>query len=300
MSYDGQRLTNDHPWARTLLQGLKLPLTRGFFLLLICLLFLSLSSLIACAFDGAGESSETPGEVANTPESAGLPPPETDREVLEALYYATGGDNWSSNANWLSDAPLNEWYGVETDPNGRVTVLYMSGNFLSGELPASLGSLDKLRELYLDGNNLEGKIPSDFHGLASLEFFYASLNKLSGEIPLELGALSKLKVLDLSVNKLSGEIPPALGTLGSLQVLFLHGNQLNGNIPPALGSLRELQGLSLGDNLLSGKVPNELTNLGYLQWLNIAGNQLVGCVPLSLWYRLDPQLSDFGDVRLCR
>ena len=71
MSYDGQRLTNDHPWARTLLQGLKLPLTRGFFLLLICLLFLSLSSLIACAFDGADESSETPGEVADTPESAG-------------------------------------------------------------------------------------------------------------------------------------------------------------------------------------------------------------------------------------
>ena len=38
-----------------------------------------------------------------------------DREALVALYDATGGTNWTNNTNWLSNEPLSEWYGVETD-----------------------------------------------------------------------------------------------------------------------------------------------------------------------------------------
>ena len=44
-----------------------------------------------------------------------------DRAVLVALYEATDGDNWKDNTNWLSDRPLNEWFGVTTNGNGRVT-----------------------------------------------------------------------------------------------------------------------------------------------------------------------------------
>ena len=29
----------------------------------------------------------------------------SDRAALEAIYRATGGDNWTDNANWLSEAP---------------------------------------------------------------------------------------------------------------------------------------------------------------------------------------------------
>ena len=39
--------------------------------------------------------------------------PMTDREVLETLYHATGGPSWSNHTNWLSEAPLSEWFGVE-------------------------------------------------------------------------------------------------------------------------------------------------------------------------------------------
>ena len=39
-------------------------------------------------------------------------PPGSDRVALEALYRATGGDDWTDNTNWLSDEPLGEWYGV--------------------------------------------------------------------------------------------------------------------------------------------------------------------------------------------
>ena len=36
----------------------------------------------------------------------------SDRAALEALYHSTDGPNWNNNANWLSDAPLRDWYGV--------------------------------------------------------------------------------------------------------------------------------------------------------------------------------------------
>ena len=62
-------------------------------------------------------------------------PPETDRETLVALYNATGGPNWRSNNNWLSDVPISQWEGVTTDDNGRVTILALLLNQLSGEIP---------------------------------------------------------------------------------------------------------------------------------------------------------------------
>ena len=43
---------------------------------------------------------------------------ENDRAALVALYEATGGDNWHSNSNWLSSAPLKDWYGVDTNSEG--------------------------------------------------------------------------------------------------------------------------------------------------------------------------------------
>ena len=40
-----------------------------------------------------------------------------DRAGLVALYEATDGPNWINNEGWLSDAPLDEWYG---GGNGRI------------------------------------------------------------------------------------------------------------------------------------------------------------------------------------
>ena len=38
-----------------------------------------------------------------------------DRAALVTLYESTDGDNWTDNANWLSDKPIGQWYGVEID-----------------------------------------------------------------------------------------------------------------------------------------------------------------------------------------
>ncbi len=50
-----------------------------------------------------------------------------ERAALVALYEATNGPNWVNNANWLTDAPLGEWYGVHTDQLGRVVGLGLEG-----------------------------------------------------------------------------------------------------------------------------------------------------------------------------
>ena len=47
----------------------------------------------------------------------------SDRAALVALYHATDGPNWIDSENWLTDAPLGEWYGVDTDSSGRVVRL---------------------------------------------------------------------------------------------------------------------------------------------------------------------------------
>ena len=84
---------------------------------------------------------------------------DSDRAVLVALYTATDGPRWANSDNWLSDAPIGEWYGVDDD-SGRVTALRLASNDLRGEIPAALGSLANLEELDLAGNWLTGEIPS--------------------------------------------------------------------------------------------------------------------------------------------
>ena len=70
-----------------------------------------------------------------------------DRAALVALYNATGGPNWTNNDNWLSDAPIREWFGVGVDSHERVIYLYLGGLELTGELPPELGYLGALEDL---------------------------------------------------------------------------------------------------------------------------------------------------------
>ena len=157
------------------------------------------------------------------------------REALTAFYNAAGGEHWSNNVNWLSDAPLGEWYGVTTDPQGFVIELDLGDNQLSGEISPELGSLSNLTRLHLGGNELSGEIPTELGNLSNLRTLSLNVNDLSGKIPPELGSLSNLRALSLNHNRLSGEIPPELGSLSNLIELYLHKNRLIGKIPRGTG-----------------------------------------------------------------
>ena len=230
-----------------------------------------------------GPASTTPTPVpTSTPAPSRETSTETDREALIVLYEATDGPNWSNNENWLSDRPIRDWHGVETDASGRVVGLYLFGNQLSGKVPPELGSLSNLRLLQLPDNQLSGDIPPELGNLSNLTFLTLFGNQLSGDIPPELGSLPYLDYLGLSGNQLSGEIPAELGNLSNLTGLELHDNQLSGEMPPELGNLSNLVALHLSSNQLSGEIPSELGNLSNLAWLALYDNQLSGDIPPEL------------------
>ncbi|KAL2226896.1 receptor-like protein kinase [Sesamum indicum] len=63
------------------------------------------------------------------------------------------------------------------------SLLNLSMNQLSGEIPKCLGILDKLEILDISSNNFSGEIPSETNNMASLSFVNISFNHLRGQIP---------------------------------------------------------------------------------------------------------------------
>ena len=171
-----------------------------------------------------------------------------DRAALVALYEATDGPNWVNSENWLTDAPLGEWYGVETDRSGRVVHLRMAENALSGPIPPELGDLYNLTRLDLWVNRLTGSIPPELGRLAHLSFLDLGANRLTGSIPPELGNLANLDWLQLALNALTGPIPTEFGGLTNLQTLYIFRNALSGPLPRSLLELESLRTLSFGSN----------------------------------------------------
>ena len=200
-----------------------------------------------------------------------------DCAALVALYEATDGDNWENNANWLSDQPLDEWFGVTTDDDGRVTSLELYENGLLGVLPAELGSLTNLQTLHLYENELSGALPAELGSLTNLQTLHLYDNQLSGELPAELGNLTNLRELHLYENELSGELPTELGNLTNLRELVLDENDFSGGLPESLSNLTHLELLYLDRTQLSGPLPESLGNLTNLELLDLRNTQL--CAP---------------------
>ena len=254
------------------------------------------SGLVMAVAEGTATITATTANVRGTAEITVQNP---DRAALLALYNATDGPHWVDNKNWLTDAPLGEWYGVDTDVSGRVVRLDLGGRWdedsrqwirhgLTGPIPPQLGNLANLTRLELGHNDLSGPIPPELGGLASLTRLSLRDNDLSGPIPPELGDLANLESLSADFNSLSGPIPPELGGLAQLHGLWLYTNRLSGPIPPELGDLADLAVLNLGDNDLSGPIPPELGDLAKLEALAIYINRLSGPIP--------PELGDLANL----
>ena len=205
-------------------------------------------------------------------------------EALQSLYNFTNGDSWDNSENWLTDAPFAEWYGIQTDDEGRVIGIYLSDNKLKGEIPPELGRLSQLEWLGLANNELSGLIPPELGDLYSLRILVLFNNDLTGPIPYQFGKLQELFEMYLERNRLSGSIPTQLGDLRKLYFLNLTDNELSGSIPSSIGNLQELSDLHLAANALSGPIPEEIGDLRKLRILDIRDNDLTG--------------GDFIDLRL--
>ena len=165
--------------------------------------------------------------------ATGTTPPEpttpgtatSDRAALVALYNGMDGPTWPNSDNWLTDAPLDEWFGVTTDGStGRVIDLTLIGNNLKGQLPPELGDLTALEGLNLGGNFIyDYNLPtlSDLTNLRRLSLFQNFISDVSA-----LSSLTRLEILDLSDNGVS-DISPLLD-LPNLRFLSVWANPLTG------------------------------------------------------------------------
>ena len=208
--------------------------------------------LVTAVAEGVATITASAGSAQGTAEiTVGFNP---DRATLVALYEATDGPNWVDSENWLTDAPLGDWYGVDVDGQGRVVRLGLRSNQLAGPIPPELGNL------------------------ASLTWLDLGYNNLSGPIPREIGNLPGLRELFLIDSDLTGPIPSELGNLASLSALWLRDNNLSGIVPAELGDLVGLTELSLQNNALSGPIPHSFLQLDRLRQFFIGGNGSL-CVP---------------------
>ncbi|KAL5222341.1 hypothetical protein ABZP36_027054 [Zizania latifolia] len=161
--------------------------------------------------------------------------------------------------------------------------LDMSSNVLSGVLPSGSTRLaETLQWLDLSGNQLTGGIPAEMALFFNLRYLNLSRNDLRTQLPPELGLLRNLTVLDLRSSGLYGPMPGDLCEAGNLAVLQLDGNSLAGTIPDNIGNCSSLYLLSLGHNSLTGSIPAGMSELKKLEILRLEYNNLSGEIPQQL------------------
>ncbi|MDZ7876108.1 MAG: leucine-rich repeat domain-containing protein [Saprospiraceae bacterium] len=241
-----------------------------------------------------------------------------DSLALITFYNNFNGNNWRIRTNWLSNRPINEWYGITLNTEGcvetiklvadslrgnmydlnfsKLTILDVSENRISGQLP-NFRNVPMVEKLFFYSNQLTGTLPS--FNLPNLTILHVGRNALSGTLPnLNLPNLTylylydnqfsgvlpnfnlpRLEVLSIKSNQLTDVIPNF--DLPNLRRLDLHANQLNGTIPDF--RLPNLQYLDLAFNQLRGSLPT-FQNLARLHILYLNNNQLTGCFPTE-WQR---------------
>lgn len=160
-----------------------------------------------------------------------------DIPALEALYYSTNGNQWTSNLNWLQNCdPCGEcdnnlpWKGV-TCVNNRVVTLSLTNNNLNGFLPEELVQLTNLEKLFLNLNSLNGYLPTIYDQFGNLTHFVVSGNDLIGSIPSSYCNLSSLTNFSVAQNSLSECYDPLLSCLCGIPLISSNPDLLisNGN-----------------------------------------------------------------------
>ncbi|XP_027096232.1 receptor-like protein EIX2 [Coffea arabica] len=120
---------------------------------------------------------------------------------------------------------------IELDPTGTVYIEELSVFIKGGMLKYTSRNVAYVRFMGLSGNKLSGEIPAKLMSLVGLQGLDLSRNHLSGRIPENIGKLNQLESLDLSKNDLFGPIPQSLSNLDSMGWLNLSFNKLTGRIP---------------------------------------------------------------------
>ena len=257
-----------------------------------------------------------------------------DAAGLRAFYDATGGPNWVNKDGWLSNDPIGDWYGVDTNDEGRVVKLDLRrsgqrGNGLQGSLPSDLkDALPFLHTLYLGGNSgltecvREDLLAVKTNDLASLNLPTCEDTCAWGEAlpdPNNQGLVADCEALLAARDTLTaGQKSERLNwsarePIGNWRGVVRGGNpervikleieqppRLWGYLSGELAKLSSLQVLTLANAGLQGEIPEELKDLASLHTLNLQGNQLAGGIPRELSGLTNLRILDLSDNDLNR
>lgn len=130
---------------------------------------------------------------------------EHDFAVLQALYNALDGENWTHKWDLSNRTRFNDkWYGVTLDGD-FITAINLQDNGLKGTLTPDVFTLNWLTRLNLSHNELEG----DMGSLLAEDF-----------------ENTRLKTLNLCDNKLSGDLAPFANKFPNMENLRVDFNRL--------------------------------------------------------------------------
>ncbi|XP_051121678.1 probable LRR receptor-like serine/threonine-protein kinase IRK [Andrographis paniculata] len=180
----------------------------------------------------------------------------------------------------------------------------LSDNRLSGSTgdafaSSTENSRGRLLVLDVSKNNLSGTIPIALRNFYSLQVLNMAGNLLHGSISSELGSMASLVELRLENNSLGGDIPASIGDCAALVSLSVARNELTGSIPGSIAKLTNLQTADFSFNQLRGTLPKQLENLVKLRVFNISHNQLHGELPLSVFFNTIDPSSVSANPSLC-
>ncbi|KAF8034301.1 LOW QUALITY PROTEIN: hypothetical protein BT93_C0560 [Corymbia citriodora subsp. variegata] len=246
----------------------------------------------------------------------GIPETVSDMEALECLNLGSNPLTGEIPGSIFALRSLSELYVYKTNVYGsipqavsatKLSVIHLSFNNLTGNIPEDFGKLKNLSSLSL--HQLSGGIPEGIGHLPALSDVRLSNNDLSGTIPLDFGKFSPLRRFEVAYNSLTGALPEQLchgGTLFGLDVMhnnlsgelpvtwklqffvrtLLNDNGFTGNVPGGLWKSPNLAALVLSGNGLTGELPEELSP--NLTWIEMSNNKFSGKIPttVSSWRNL--------------
>lgn len=158
--------------------------------------------------------------------------------------------------------------------------LNLSSNHLSGSLPRSLASADKLETLLIRWNALDVLVPQigQLSFLRELDLGHNNLHS----IPSEMYLLSNLTWLSLEGNRnLTATLPSDFGSrFTNLQYLSISHTNFHSTIPLSFGRLKDLKQVRISDTAVTGQIPPSLAFLTRLEHIDLSANgYLHGSIP---------------------
>ncbi|KAK8350221.1 hypothetical protein V6Z12_A06G195100 [Gossypium hirsutum] len=192
-------------------------------------------------------------------------------------------------SNLLQGPILSTCLNPQIPSSKELSVIIISKNKLTGNIPSSICNLSSLDVLDLSGNSLRGTISDCFGNLRSLEFMNLQMNNFYGKIPDSFVNNSTLPTkLFQNLRAMKGK--PDEFYSATFKNMMIYGSSIY-EIPVKVTTKRlELEltkavaifvSMDLSNNQFCGEIPEEVGQLVYLQMLNFSHNNFIGPIPAS-------------------